>query len=654
MMNKYNERKNRGGGGIKMKKKIISYIALVMVISSISLIFLFSNLIKQNELNSEKAAMKTILNQMLVYLQNNEEARQKARNLFTEDYLNRTGFIKYLISQDKYQDFSENDWQEINQVIDVSAIYLVNHDGVIVESSSPKSLGLDFHDNDELKEFLPIIEKTSQENYHIEFDNRSATDNEHKIYLGISLDSKKYSMLQLEIDENVLADYEDFTSLQNYVASVPTKTSRAIFVCDQNKELIAITENNEQTLEIQNKEEVFQRALNQCIETTVNGKQQLLELKEFESYYVGYISDISNLYKNAYQYIWGIIAILILLSLFIVLVLYYCINQIVLKDVDMLTNKALRFVKGDSNVTFELSKTKELNQLGQALNNVFDAIKSKSDRISMVASLMGNGFGAYEYYADLNQIYYSDNLPDIMAVTPERLKEMIKEAYIAGKVKAEKGICGLDEKIILESGKIVNIRRTILNNVSYAFIQDITDSENTRIELEETLEEQIKTNHTDVLTGIKNRKWIQECVELFIQNSYHTVGGLLLMDLDNFKRVNDEAGHIVGDEVLIEFAKLLTKHFREVDIKARIGGDEFMIFLPNAIPEDVFELKIQTFIESCRKELSCYYTQYHLSVSVGVIFVDQSYTSFDQVYKDVDEAMYQAKRMGKDCYYIKK
>ena len=126
------------------------------------------------------------------------------------------------------------------------------------------------------------------------------------------------------------------------------------------------------------------------------------------------------------------------------------------------------------------------------------------------------------------------------------------------------------------------------------------------------------------------------------------------MDLDNFKRVNDEAGHIVGDEVLIEFAKILSQHFREADIKARIGGDEFMIFLPNAIPEDVFELKIQTFIESCRKELSCYYTQYHLSVSVGAIFVDQSYTSFDQVYKDVDEAMYQAKRMGKDCYYIKK
>ena len=637
-----------------MKKKIISYIALVTLVSSISLIFIFSDLIKQNELNSEKATIETMLNQMIVNLENIQEARDKARQLFTEDYLNRAGFTKYLISIDKYKDFSENDWKEINGLVDVTAIYLVDHNGVIVEGSRSESLGLDFHDNEELEEFLPIINKTSEENYHIEFDNHSVTNHERKIYLGMALDTEKYSMLQLEIDESVLTDYEDFMSVQNYVTSIPTKRTRTIFVCDENKDLIAITGTNEQVLDIENKEEVFQKATDECIETTMNGKQQLLEIKKYGSYYVGYASEMLDLYKNINQYIFGVVIILFVLSLFIIFVLYYCINHIVLKDVDKLTNNALRFVNGDSHVTFDLSKTKELNQLGKALNNVLDAIKSENDRISMVASLMGNGFGAYEYYADLNQIYYSENLPDIVGVTPERLKEMIKEAYIADKARDEKGICGLDEKKYLESGKIVNVRRAILNNVAYAFIQDITDSEHTRIELVETLEEQIKTNHTDVLTGIHNRKWIQECVESFIHSPYQRISGLLLMDLDNFKKVNDTAGHMKGDEVLIEFAELLTKHFREVDIKARIGGDEFMIFLPNAIPEDVFELKIQTFIESCRKELSCYYTQYHLSVSVGAIFVDQSYTSFDQVYKDVDEAMYQAKRMGKDCYYIKK
>ena len=107
-----------------MKKKIISYIALVTLVSSISLIFIFSDLIKQNELNSEKATIETMLNQMIVNLENNQEARDKARQLFTEDYLNRAGFTKYLISIDKYKDFSENDWKEINGLVDVTAIYL--------------------------------------------------------------------------------------------------------------------------------------------------------------------------------------------------------------------------------------------------------------------------------------------------------------------------------------------------------------------------------------------------------------------------------------------------------------------------------------------------------------------------------------------------
>ena len=239
-----------------MKKKIISYIALVTLVSSISLIFIFSDLIKQNELNSEKATIETMLNQMIVNLENNQEARDKARQLFTEDYLNRAGFTKYLISIDKYKDFSENDWKEINGLVDVTAIYLVDHNGVIVEGSRSESLGLDFHDNEELEEFLPIINKTSEENYHIEFDNHSVTNHERKIYLGMALDTEKYSMLQLEIDESVLADYEDFMSVQNYVASIPTKRTRTIFVCDENKDLIAITGTNEQVLDIENKEEV--------------------------------------------------------------------------------------------------------------------------------------------------------------------------------------------------------------------------------------------------------------------------------------------------------------------------------------------------------------------------------------------------------------
>ena len=103
------------------------------------------------------------------------------------------------------------------------------------------------------------------------------------------------------------------------------------------------------------------------------------------------------------------------------------------------------------------------------------------------------------------------------------------------------------------------------------------------------LSEVTLVSQTDALTGLANRRGIQEQLEpLFVSES--TQGALLIMDLNNFKQVNDKFGHQAGDTVLASFADMLVETLPKTSFISRYGGDEFVVFLPNVNKEQTCEL----------------------------------------------------------------
>lgn len=127
-------------------------------------------------------------------------------------------------------------------------------------------------------------------------------------------------------------------------------------------------------------------------------------------------------------------------------------------------------------------------------------------------------------------------------------------------------------------------------------------------------------------------------------------GVLLSIDMDNFKSVNDSEGHLEGDRVLVRFAQLLNESFRASDIKARMGGDEFAVFLPNAVDMDVLRDKINRLIENSRSRLADKYQAYRLSISVGAAILNKEHADYDTLYQLADAAMYVAKHKGKTVF----
>lgn len=154
----------------------------------------------------------------------------------------------------------------------------------------------------------------------------------------------------------------------------------------------------------------------------------------------------------------------------------------------------------------------------------------------------------------------------------------------------------------------------------------------------------------DSLTGIMNRAALQEMLDQYLSEDRE--GAFLLLDLDNFKRINDTHGHIEGDKVLRNFASLLDAGFCPDDWKARLGGDEFVVFIPTQVEPEALGQILNDFMKDVAEKVFADYRSCQVSVSIGAAYVSRGAHSFEELYREADRAMYSAKKNGKNCYYI--
>lgn len=155
----------------------------------------------------------------------------------------------------------------------------------------------------------------------------------------------------------------------------------------------------------------------------------------------------------------------------------------------------------------------------------------------------------------------------------------------------------------------------------------------------------------DKLTGLYNRSGFEERVEELLK-SEAPQGIFILFDLDNFKRINDMEGHPEGDRILERFAGYLGTVFRKGDSIGRLGGDEFVALIPNPMPGEILEQKFDVMLSGMKDVFGAYYEKYDTSVSIGAVPIDGTVRTYKGLYKCADTALYIAKYLGKNRYYI--
>ncbi len=153
------------------------------------------------------------------------------------------------------------------------------------------------------------------------------------------------------------------------------------------------------------------------------------------------------------------------------------------------------------------------------------------------------------------------------------------------------------------------------------------------------------------MTGAFNKKYGTQLI--LDEISSGATGALFMIDIDNFKQVNDKLGHAIGDEVLEKVSELIASQFRINDTFVRIGGDEFIVFLlSETSPEKIGE-KAQTLCKII--ESSSFIpedSEFHVTVSLGISICPTHGVTYAKLFDAADLAMYSTKNKGKNTYTI--
>jgi two-component system cell cycle response regulator len=285
-------------------------------------------------------------------------------------------------------------------------------------------------------------------------------------------------------------------------------------------------------------------------------------------------------------------------------------------------------------------QTRQLQQSENKLNTIVTHIK---DGILIVDEAgvvrFANPAAAQMFDRPLSDLINHElGLPIVVGKVAEL--DIIRSQGILGRAEITVGKTEwLDQKVSIVSMRDVSERNQIEQKLRIALNKQKVLSQKLK-----------KLANTDALTGIANRRSILAILKQEFQRTqrYKAAFSLLVIDIDNFKFVNDSYGHPIGDQVLKEISQLLVKWLRNVDTVGRLGGEEFMIILPATELQEAIEIAERLCEQIRNLEIDTTVQTIKITISIGVTACQANDKSDTLVLKRADEALYRAKELGRD------
>ncbi|MBF0440260.1 MAG: diguanylate cyclase, partial [Magnetococcales bacterium] len=286
------------------------------------------------------------------------------------------------------------------------------------------------------------------------------------------------------------------------------------------------------------------------------------------------------------------------------------------------------------------------NQMAEKLEAIYSGLQTERDKLTTIIVAAQEG------------IIVTDRNDQVVLINPaaERLlqkssEQIIQEGFLnllddPEYIRAHLDHSGIDiPTTVLYRNRVLNLHANSIHTSdgikigSAALFRDVTE--------EKQLEKQLRTlSNTDGLTGLYNRRRLDELLhdEFIRAKRYKQYLSFLMLDVDHFKRFNDEHGHDLGDRVLQVVAKVMQSICRDVDFPCRYGGEEFCFILPNTAKDGAQRMaeRLRSGVEQMRMN------GLQVTISVGIAVYPLVGLSPETLQKAADHALYQAKRNGRN------
>ena len=638
-----------------MEKILFKRIGLMFVILLIIITAIFSCYIYSVESVKFEQDVASKLEQIYTASLSSDKMTSEVDASFEDDYLNRAYSIDYMLANDKKVEMS--DLTYIKSLMKLHAIHLIKKDGSVFASSEEDALHdnlLNYHDGDKFKNIL----KGDSKEFVVLWESISVLKDNPLLYIAIPSTSKEYQMVLIGISTSVLGNLRYFASIHYMLITTPDSLGKGYFVVDEESgSIIGSTLNNYQSIEIEgvNSRKDFVNTLKLCTNgkvLTLNGKVRYLRVLEKDGRLFCGFYDGDGFWEQVIQEILYVASGICIVFLCILFILRVLIKKIVINDLRGIETGIRQLIQGNYDIHFEAKYPTEFQDIVSVMNDWKDTYKYKSNRMTRITSAISEHIGTFECLNKISQNFFSDNVQEMLNLTDHEWQKISDapdkfEEFIISLQKHHMN----EEGIIHWKGRYLKVSSFHRHGEFYGMLVDCSKDVETQHRMQIELATVTEESLTDALTKLANRKKLEFSVNNVLHGEYPN-GMMLIIDLDNFKKINDEAGHPEGDKVLILFAQILLKFFRRNDIVARIGGDEFVVFMDNIMTDHVLHQKMKQLLDKIHVELVEYYQTYGLSASIGIAYIDRRIRSFEELYRCADKALYQAKKNGKNRYYI--
>ncbi len=329
---------------------------------------------------------------------------------------------------------------------------------------------------------------------------------------------------------------------------------------------------------------------------------------------------------------------------------------------------------GESDVRVFLPGCDEVARVGRAFNSMVDrlgenlsALQASRDRLIKPTEAISEGFALWS--ADDRLVLCNRQFREIfeaiepaieIGMTHAQLTTLIDEQLVVKKEeqREEASAAAAPHDNDNDQPQILRAREIKLATGRWISLCEFRTPDGdligiyTDISARKATEETIRYQAThDALTGLPNRTLFGQLLEKALVTA-HDGGDRLAVaffDLDHFKLVNDGLGHNVGDELLVAVAKRLADSIGERDVVARMGGDEFILILPDV---DDVRPRIKGILEAIRPSFQIGGQELHVTASIGVSLFPDDGRNADQLLKSADVALYRAKSAGRDRWQL--
>ena len=528
-----------------MRKMFLKYLAVIMLIAMICILILnnyITGMIAEQYIEQQA---KSTVNQVIEKIESSETETQELKARLSEDYLTRCRAFLYMAESNPEILTDTEELKNITDLLNVDELHIIGRDGKITNSSVDGYIGYDMSADPQSAEFLTLFEEDSSGELVQDIMPNGAEGREFQ-YVGLVMSDKEH-ILQIGMKPERYLQELKKSNLSNFIENSADK-STGIFII--NKMTGRYENHSDRSLVGALTSEVPD--LDSFCSTYVNGgTYSYLDVK----YYIYVCERDGKIIGVSYDYasIMGLmqnmriltIVFVCLTFLVIMVLIALLVNQRIVKHIHSIISDMDDIAGGDLDKTVNENSLPEFEKLSSGINHMKNAILSNSNKIAGIIGAANIPIAVYEINYRTGECSVIGNIQKIFRLTDEENKRLLSDNkaltdYICNvsscPEEGEENVYSLPDKNCW-----VKIDEIPGENGLFCVVTDATDfiAEKRRI---------VSERDCDALTGIYNRRCFERKVSMMMKARTEGISAILMIDLDNFKGINDSYGHAFGDE----------------------------------------------------------------------------------------------------------